>query len=107
MLDGKFDVWCKQMQTYKKAIFFVLLATVLVSVSQVLATASVFAYTPKHDHDGDWDDMPSSSTSTSNANSNNGYCTQYLNIADPAQAMMYNEFVAGLLTNNNTALCVP
>jgi len=78
------------MQTLKKAIFFVLLATVLLSVSQAF-TAPVSARelhkvkTPGFQ----------------------GYCSHYLNITDPAQAISYDELLTHQVGSNDPSLCVP
>ena len=78
------------MQTYKKAIFFLLLATVLLSVSQAF-TAPVSAEPPH----------------SKSKYASHDYCKHYLNIADPAQAVTYDELLYHRVANTDPSLCVP
>ena len=77
-----------------------LFALVLLSVSQAMIASVNAIPVNYHDRDRDSDDhsfVPSPTPS----------CTQYLNVADPQQAMLYNELLSGQAVSNSTSLCVP
>jgi hypothetical protein len=87
-----------KMQTYKKAIFFVLLATVLLSVSQAF-TAPVNAQRINTEQQREKYEQQQ--------NNYHDSCTHSLNVADPAQALLYDELLTGQVVSNDTSLCVP
>jgi hypothetical protein len=91
------------MQT-KKVVFFVLLATVLLSVSQAMI-ASVNA-SPVNDKKDGFRDLQKS-THPDIPHGTSSYCTQYLDLNNPQDFMLYNQLLNRQATANSTSLCLP